>query len=244
MAETLDTKFLNDCQILLNIFKVDPKYNSSNPRLKISALEAHLATGMPITREIPVRLAPQKLLINARQEINEEILNFAKRSRRYLKSSGASEADIDDGQSYLKPILGGSRPKPATENTDMKADKAIETYARILRSNAAILAALIAYREFINNLAVYNPNEAETKVSTADALIEQAQETTEAINAGFAALSKAWNDRDEKLYTDEFSILNDFRAAKEYYKSLYDAKDPEYRSVTAVQLKDNSREGK
>ncbi len=242
MADSLDIKMLNECQRLLDMFSIDAKYNPSNKRLAIAALEAALTTGFPIVENISVKLAPQKIDINNRQSVNERILDFAKKSRRYLKSSGASAAEIADAQTILKPILGSSKPKPPTENPDTPAAKAIASHALSQRSSAGILAALVAYRQFAANVTAYAPNETDVKLTTADSLISEAQAATNAVNAGFAPLSRAWNERDQKLYTDATSILNDFRAAKEYYKSLYNAKDPEYRSVTAIQLKDNSRD--
>ena len=76
-----------------------------------------------------------------------------------------------------------------------------------------------------------------------DALITECDDANVAVSTDFVPLYEAWNERDEKLYTDRDSLIADFRLAREYYKSLYNPKDPQYKAITAknMRLRDNSR---
>jgi hypothetical protein len=58
MAESSDNGFLNVCRRHLDVFKADPKWNHSNPNLKIPALEAKLAGGYPIAQNVWAKVAP------------------------------------------------------------------------------------------------------------------------------------------------------------------------------------------
>ena len=75
------------------------------------------------------------------------------------------------------------------------------------------------------------------------ALAAEGQAANDAVSAGFVPLLTAWNFRDAKLYDDSDSVLETFRDAKEYYKSLYLPNSPQYRSITAstMSLESNSR---
>ena len=74
-----------------------------------------------------------------------------------------------------------------------------------------------------------------------DALIAECQASNNTVSAGFVPLLAAWNLRDAKLFDDADSILETFRDAKEYYKSLYAPDTPQYRAVTARDLALNRR---
>jgi len=244
MADTMDIKFLNTCRRNLDVFSADTRYNSSNPDLALVNLTARLDAGYPIANDISVKFAAQQIRVNNRQAIYEKIDAFAKKSRRYLRSCGATEREIEDGNRYVNDLLGYTKAKPKNiANPDAPAGEGEETHAKAQLSYAALYANLMAYREFLRNVTAYQPNEDEIKISTLDALIEECGTANEDVSAGFAPLSAAWNLRDENLYTDEDSIINLFRKAKEYYKSLYEPKDPQYRAITRsdMTLRDYSR---
>lgn len=244
MADTGDMKFLNTCRRHLDIFKAEPRWNSSNPRLNLTALEAKLNAGYPIAADVTDKFAAQQIVVNNRQDVYAKIPPFAKAARRYLRSCGATENEIKDGTAYINELLGQQKKKPKTiTNLDGSAVEATQQNAKLQLSYDGQYATLQSLRAFLGNVSAYIPNEDEVKLTTLDALITECGDANNAVSAGFVPLLGAWNMRDEKLYTDEDSILEDFRLAKEYYKSLYDPKDPQYKAITAkdMRLQDNSR---
>jgi len=232
MAESSDSRFLNICRRHLDIFKADPKWNPSNILLTLTQLEAQLDEGYTVALDVPAKLAPQKILINKRQETYDKIKPFVRSSRRYLKSSGATEAEIADAASYINNLLGQrSAPKPK-DNPDVPAGDAIKTHSVSQMSYDSQYGNLVGYRAFLGNISAYKPNEDLIKLTTLDELIQDCDDSNAAISAGFVPLSDAWNLRDAKLYTNADSIYEVFRDAKDYYKSLYEPNSPQYRTIT------------
>ena len=97
MADTADIKFLNTCRRHLDIFMAEPRWNPSNLALALTNLETRLNAGYPIAADVTAKFAPQQIRINHRQDVYAKIVPFAKSSRRYLRSCGATEMEIEDG---------------------------------------------------------------------------------------------------------------------------------------------------
>lgn len=244
MANTADFTFLNVCRRHLDIFLAEPRWNPSNLRLVLATLEAKLESGYPIAQDVIDEFTANQIVVNNRQDSFAKIEPFARSARRYLRSCGATEAEIEDGNRYINALLGQVKKKPkVTTNTEGNAAEVTETHAKAQLSYDAQYANLLAFRAFVANVSAWKPNEDNLKLTAIDALIAECGDGNDAVSAGFVPLSTALNTRDEKLYLDEDSVIADFRLAKEYYKSLYDPKDPQYRAITAkdMTLRDNSR---
>lgn len=244
MANSADMNFLNVCRRHLDIFTAEARWNPSNTRLVLTALDTKLEGGYPFAQDVLDKFAANQIVVNHRQAAYAKIEPFARSARRYLRSCGATEAEIEDGNRYINALLGQVKKKPkAIANVDGTAAQAAETHAKAQLSYDALYANLLAFRAFVANVTAWKPNEENLKLTAIDALIAECGGGNNSVSAGFVPLSTAWNTRDEKLYTDENSVLEDFRLAKEYYKSLYDPKDPQYRTVTTrdMTLRNNSR---
>jgi hypothetical protein len=244
MADSADMKFLNVCRRLLDIFKAETRWKPSNPRLALTQLETKLESGYPVASSVTDKFAAQQIVVNNRQDIYAKIAPFAKSARRYLRSCGATENEVRDGNVYINDLLGQTKKKPAPPgNTDAPLTEATAKQAKAQLSFDAQHANLQGFRAFAGNVTAYKPNEEELKLEQIDVLINECGSANNAVSAGFVPLSSAWNERDEKLYTGADSIIEDFRIAKDYYKSLYNPKDPQYKTITAKDLKlnDNSR---
>jgi hypothetical protein len=161
-------------------------------------------------------------------------------SRRYFKSCGASAAEYADLQTYAAKLLGTRISKPKT-NPDAPAAEAARSNSASHLSFDSQSGNLIGYRQCIGNVATYVPNEIEIKLPVFDDLIIECQTVNDDVSTGFVPLLTAWNLSDDKLYNDADSIYERFRLGKEYYKSLYKPKDPEYKAVTAIQLRKGGR---
>lgn len=236
--ETSDTRFLNTCRRLLDIFIADARYNPSNALLETANLNTRLTAGYPIAEDVPAKLAPQKIKINARQEAYEPIDDMVRRSRRYLKSSGATSREVDDAQTVIRKILGNRKGARVVDDPSTPADEAAAQNSVSHASYDAIQGNLNALRDLYANISSYIPNEDGIKLTDFDAVIDACRAANNEVSAGFPPVLQALSLRDAKLYDDDDSILELFRDAKEYYKSLYDPQDAEYRAVTAIDLKD------
>ena len=243
MSETSDTRFLNTCARQLAIYSVDPRWNPSNLRLKINALQAKLDGGYPIVENVFAKVAPFDIKINDRQAAYAKIEPMVRASRRYLKSSGATDAEIADANTLISKLLRPSGKKKQQLDPNQPAAAVEKTNSVSHQSYDAIYGNLLALREFYANVSAYAPNENEVKLTTFDDIAAECQASSQAVNAAFADALGAWNERDAELYDNDDSILEDFRDAKEYYKSLYAPDSPQYKAITApdMELVNNSR---
>jgi hypothetical protein len=164
-------------------------------------------------------------------------------SRRYLKSSGATKEELADANTIINKLLTSGGTKTVALDPNKPAAKLETGNSTSHRGYDARYGNLIALREFYANVTVYKPNEIEIKLDAFDALIAECQAANEAVSEAFAEALAAWNERDAKLYNDPDSILATFRLAKDYYKSLYTPKDPQYKAISAksMTLDNNSR---
>lgn len=243
MSETSDMKFLNTCRRQLDIYKVDPRWNHSSPKLKITTLEAKLASGYPIAEAVKQKVPPYQIKINNRQAAYAKVDPMVRASRRYLKSTEATDAEVADANTAYKKVLKPSGKKKETLDPNQPAVAVEKTNSTSHRSYDSQAGNLIAVREMLTNISAYTPNEDGIKVADFDAVIAECQTANAEVSAAFIEPFAAWNERDAKLYNDADSILEDFRNAKEYYKSLYEPGTPQYQMITApdMLLTNNSR---
>lgn len=236
MADTADIKFLNRCRRHLDIFLAEARWNSSNTRLVLTALETKLANGYQIAADVTAKFAQQQILINRRQDVYAKIPSFARRLRRYFRSCGATENEIADCERYVNDLLGVAKPPRQPANTDGDGAAAANTHSITQLSYDGMYANLQALRAFVGNVTAFKPNEEPLTLTEFDAFIQECREANEAVSEGFVPLAEAWNLRDDELYNNPDSIFADFRDAKEYYKSLYDPQDPQYKTITAKDM--------
>lgn len=234
MAETTDMKNMNNYKQLTNIVKVDAAWKPSNPVLEIAAMEAQQADCLDAVNAITPVLAPQKININNRQEIFESFEPMVRRSRNILKSSGASEAEIADAETWARKIL-GTRAKPVpVDNPDTPANEATTSHSASQLSYDSLLGNMTGYRDMLANVTKYTPNEADVKITAFDAKIADAGAATAAVLAGNVPVINARQTRDGKLYTNENCAYEVFRMAKEYYKGLHGASSPQYKAISGL----------
>jgi len=242
MAESSDVKFLNTCGRLLDIFSADAKWNPSNAALKIPALTAMHASGQPFVTGVVSAKAPHTIKINDLQAAFDKIEPRVRASRRYFKSCGASDAELKDANTIINKLLGdGKKPKPV--NPDQPGGAAQQSHSTSHLSYDSRLGNLTALREYYANVSAYQPNETDIKLDGFDALIAECQTALGGVDTAFVPYFEALNQRDAKLYDDADSILEIYRDSKEYYKSLYAPNTPQYRAITAPDMKlvSNSR---
>ncbi len=243
MSETSDMKFLNTCQRLLDVFSGEPKWNPSNAALETGSLKPQLATGLPIAQDVWAKNAAQEIKINDRQASYDKIDPRVRATRRYLKSCGATAAEVADANTIMKKILGERSKSKVKVNPNKSAAEAEKTISTSHQSYDSRLGNLKALREMLANITAYQPNENDIKLTAYTALADECQTKNNAISQGNVVLLAALNLRDAKLYDDPDSILETFRDGKEYYKSLFVPSSPQFKAITAkdMALDSNSR---
>lgn len=244
MAETSDVKFLNVAGKHLTMFKAaGARWNHPDSALSIVNLQKMLDEGYPVAENVFSKVAPFNIVINNRQAAYAKIDPTVRASRRYLKSTSATTAEIADINTIINKLLAPSGRKKETLDPNKPAAEVEQGNSTSHRSYDARQGNLIALRHALAALAAYDTNETNINIAAYDALIAEIEAANQAVNDAYAEAFNAWNKRDAKLYDDSNSILEIFRRAKEYYKSLFEPKSPEYKAITAkaMTLDSNSR---
>ena len=235
--ETGDMKILGNFRRLVDFVTADALYNSSNEDLKISNLETSLSGGRAAVEDIAVKMAPHKMAINARQEGYKNALAVLRGSRNILKSSGASQAVIDDANTFVQKALGIRISKKKQDDPNTPENEALENHSASQRSFDAILGHLRNYIEIVKNEPLYNPNETQFKVATLEALAEELETLNNAVSATFVPLSSARGTRDAKLYSGPKNLCDLAQSVKDYVKAVHTAQSQFYKTINALSFK-------
>lgn len=234
MAESTDAKFLGNFRREIDIFKADTNYNPSNPKLKVSALEAQYAAGLAAVNDIPPVLHPHKININTRQELAAAAVTLTRRVRGILKSSGATAKEVEDGMTLIRKVLGQRASAAVEDDPNTPENEALKSHSAAQLSYDSQTGNVRSLGEYLGSVTAYTPNENDLKPSALTALADQMQASTDAVSASFPPLANKRRTRDELLYTNEDAIYVTARAAKEYYKGLYGVNSPQFKQISGL----------
>ncbi|HQU85746.1 MAG TPA: hypothetical protein PKY59_21600 [Pyrinomonadaceae bacterium] len=235
--ETGDMKILGEFRRLLDLIAADPLYNHGSGDLKLTNLEAVLTDSKAAVSDIDVKMAPNKVAINARQQSYKEAISMMRGSRSYLKSSGASAAIIADADTFAQKALGVRISKKKLDDPNTPENEALENHSASQLSYDAILGHFRGYVEIVKNEPLYTPTETKFKVATLDAKGDELETRNNAVSATFVPLSQAYGMRDEKLYTGEKCLCNLAKRIKEYVKGVHGATSQFYKTVNALSFR-------
>lgn len=234
MADSVDMKNMNNYKQFVDIVKIDPAWDPTNPLLAIVTMETQYTDCVTALNAITGVLAPQKININNRQEIFERFDPIVRRSRAVLKASGANQADIDDAETWARKIL-GTRAKPVpVDNPDTPANEAKTSISVSQQSYDALVGNMQGYRDMLSNIAPYKPNEADLKITALDALLNDANAATAAVLTGNVPVISARQTRDGKLYDNDDCAHRVFKMGKDYYKGVHGASSPQFKAVAGL----------
>ena len=82
----------------------------------------------------------------------------------------------------------------------------------------------------------YLPNENELKVATLNTQIADMRTKNTAVINALTAVSNARINRDKLLYGDLTGMVDTAMAVKQYVKSLFGAKSPQYKQVSGLRF--------
>jgi hypothetical protein len=232
--ETGDMKILGNYRRLIDILRADVTYQPSNALLKASQMELQLVAGSSAVEAIGVAIAPSKVAINERQSGFEDAVSLVRASKNMLKASGATEATLADAATFSRKVLGIRKSKKVVENPNTPALEASKNHSATQLSYDAVLGNFRSYTEVLKNDPLYSPNEDEFKTSTMETMANGLESLSNAVSNTFVPLKNSRTTRDELLYTNADSIVAVAQLAKAYYKAIYGATSPQYKSISGL----------
>jgi hypothetical protein len=236
--EAGDMKVIGNFRRLIDLQKTDPMFDSSNPLLKIAQLEQQLINGNAAVEAITDNMAPNKVAITARQAEYVQAVATVRGSRNILKSSGASAKVLEDADSFTRKVFGLKKSKKEPEVTAVtSATEAVKTHSASQQSYDAILGNIRNYNAIIKTVGLYNPNEANYKISGLETMADDLEAKNNLVSTTFASLDAARRLRDELLYTNEDCICKVAQMVKNYVKAIHGATSPQYKAISGLTFK-------
>jgi len=242
--ETGDMKLLGNFSKLIDRVKNEPDYKPANPALTPAAMEAQHAAGIAVVQELATHLGASKLVVTERETGFEDVRPLLTRVHSAVKASGAPASVIEDLNSFKRKMTGGSKSKKAKPDEaageakpEAGANPPAKTRSSAQTSYENQIGHLDGSLAVLQNVAGYNPNEADLKLAALQTLRDALQTKNDAVSAAAAPVSQARGKRDELLYTGEASIVNTALLGKNYVLAAFGRDSQIYKDVAGLSFK-------
>ena len=235
--ETGDMKILGNFRKLVDMTTADTLHDPSNPKIEVANLEAQLAASILSVDDIGVKMAPNKVAINARQEGYDEILAVVRGSRNILKASGASPEMIADADTFARKVLGLRKSKKKEDDPNTPTNEASQNHSASQQSYDAVLGNFRSYLQMLKSESLYSPNEAKYKTTTLETKADAFESLNNAVSATFVPLNNARSVRDDQLYTTDDCLCTLAAMVKAYAKAIHGATSQYFKTLNALSFK-------
>lgn len=186
--------------------------------------------------------------VDNRQTIFDPLQKMGTRIISALKACGASDAVIKDALSINRKIQ-GKRAKPIKEveiNQDNNQNKMIdpnnppvELPKNVSVSQLGFDSMVEHYSKLIDLLTTvvpYNPNENELKIVGLNTLLTSMKSSNTAVITATTNYLTARINRDNFVYKASTGVVEVAQDAKDYVKSVFGTKSPQYKQVSAIKF--------
>jgi hypothetical protein len=236
-SESGDMKLLGNFSKLIELISVNPDYNPANALIKIPALNTQKAGGLAAITDLGAKEAAYKAIVNDRQLLFEGVPALMTRSGNMLKASGANQKILDDAKSVRRKITGQRKSPKVKDDPNAPQKEANKTHSVSQQSYESIVGNVADFVEIVATVPGYAPNEADLKVMGLSALVDDLKAKNEAVNVAFAALSVARGQRDQLLYSNDDSVVNNALLVKAYVRAAFGTDSQTFKSIKGIEFK-------
>jgi hypothetical protein len=218
-------------------------YNPALTAIKIANMNSLKASAQIAQINVLTTNTGLKLAEDTQKDLFNTLRAFATRVMGALKSCGTTPSIIKDALSINRKIQ-GKRAKPIKEASEREANDPNNPIPLEPKHISAIQSgydSMIEHYEklinFLSAIPAYAPNESELKISGLNTLLATMKATN---TAHITATTNAMNARiirNELLYKKGTGLLDIAQECKDYVKSVYGAKHPRYKEVSAIQFR-------
>ncbi len=220
-----------------------PKYNPSNPAIKLPAIATLKTAAVNILISYD-ELYP--LLIRAvdDREIAFAPLNsIVRRLNNGVASSDVTTQFIKDVRSITRKLLGEKVTKkhPTLEdNPNIPESELIKNHSASQLSMDNRVENLFKLIQLLKSEPKYNPNEDDLKVAGLTTLYDAMKATNTAVISANTPVSNLRIERDEILYHPKTGLVNTASKIKKYIKSAFGVSSQQYKQVSKLKFKAGS----
>ena len=209
------------------------KYNPGSPNLRMDSLTAQLEAAKLAMEQVKVTRSLFDLGINTRRQRFETLPAVVSKILLTITSSGAKRELVEDARYLVRQINGYSltnrEPVASAKTEEAKTRRSVLQLAYV--SKADWFGKLVQVAEIEPS---YNPNE---EMLVKPALLAKAAElnaSISAVNQAQVMYSNALIARNKALYSNEHSLCNLMRAARQYIGAVYGKNSAEYAQVKSL----------
>jgi hypothetical protein len=240
-TESGDRKVIDNYRQLIDHVTAEPDYNPANPLIAKTSLATYRTAAFAADDAVDTAAAPYKMAVTARQEVFDPLSTLIRRSFAMLKASGASQGELDDAQTEVRKITGARKSPKKKADPKTPAAEADKQHSASQMSYANRRGSVGAYVAILANVASYNPNEDELKLSALQALVADLDAKNNAVSAAFVPLNQARGARDRILYLDEDSVVNRAALVKAYVAAAFGRDSQLYKAIKGLEFKRQNR---
>lgn len=215
-------------------------YNPSRENLKLPALQTISKNAKNSIDAVNSALPAYSKAVAARDVAFTPLSRLSTRIFNSLKATDTSDQIDKNALIYIRKIQGRRAVARRTE-AEKEADKAagketVEISASQMSHNSRIdnLDKLI---KLLSSIELYTPNEADLKIVSLKALLEDLKLKNNAVILASTPLSSSRISRNTVLYKENTGLVAVASDAKIYIKSVFGARSPQYRQVSKLAFK-------
>lgn len=239
-TESGDQKVLGNLRKLIDFVSADPNYNPANVKIKVAGLETLYASGQSATTTIRTAEPSYKVSVNNRQTMFAGVAPRMGSAFRMAKASGADQGILDDIDTYRRKLSSPRKPRAPKVDPNAPADEegpSNKTHSTSQMSYDNQVGNVEGMVALLSNIASYNPNENELKVTALQTFAAELKAANDAVSSSFVPLSQARGRRDEVLYTSEDSVVNTAKLVKAYVSAAFGTNSTLNKQIKGLQFK-------
>lgn len=213
-------------------------YKPPIPQIELTALQARLGDFQTARDAVTPKTSAETIALNARQDAFDSLSPLVTRISSAAAVSVGNQLFSNDLRTIVRKLQGRRASQkavddPLTPDID-ESKKSISASQMSYDNRIAHFAELI---DLLTTSGSYTLNEADLQISALEARLADMQtKNTIAVNAVNEARA-ARIARDEVLYNDTDGIIALANLVKNYVKSVFGARSPQYRQLTALKFR-------
>jgi hypothetical protein len=213
-------------------------YNPSKEALTVAKLKELHTQAKDMLAQVNSSKASFDRAINARRIAFSDLQPFSTKVINALIASGASDLTIEDARGINRKIQGARSHR--SSNNKNESDSSESTGKTISTSQHSFDNLMEHFSKMIEILSLdgnYNPNEAALKVAALKSRLDHMESVNSDLINASTSLSNAILLRNNTLYNSSNGLVQTALAVKNYVKSVYGAKSPEYKQISRIEFR-------
>ncbi len=206
-------------------------YNPSSANIKLAVLNDMLNTSRAVVQTVLDEVTLYNNAINERQALFVGLKPLATRVVNALQVSNPSKATIEDAKGFNRKIQ-GIRAQKADPNAAPDT-KTVSSSQQSFNQQIEHLSKLVS---LLQAETTYAPNEVELQTATLTTLIANMRVANTNVTNAYTRISNARIARNKILYDPITGLYNTVLDIKQYIKSVFGAKSPEYKQIGSIKF--------